>query len=265
MFHLLSDTVRARSGGLYISNGVEGHVTRQIPYWELIYVTSGTLHMFEDDNEFHVGAGQALILQPFHTHGGLSDYDRNLRFYWFHFFATATQDETEEKHLSVPRLCCPSRPAGILDPLQQFLADRAQGRRNENMECAVALLLLSELEEFGMPFTKNGHSALAVEARTYIQANFNRPIHTSSIARALNYNADYLERLYRRCYGCTITDDIKRNRIRHAIFLLSESNATVREITEQSGFASQSDFCRSFKKITGMTPSAYRQSAQSGR
>ena len=262
MFHLLSDTVRARSGGLYISNGEERHVTRQIPYWELIYVTSGTLHMFEDDNEFHVGAGQALILQPFHTHGGLSDYDRNLRFYWFHFFAAETQDKTEERVLSVPRFCGPSRPTGILDPLRRFLEDRAQGRRNESMERAVALLLLSELEEFGVPVTGTDHSALAVEVRAYIQSNFVRSIHTSSIARALNYNADYIERLYRRCYGCTITDDIKKTRIRHAIFLLAGSNATIREIAEQCGFASQSDFCRSFKKSVGMTPSVYRKFAQ---
>src|SRR5690606_8128577 len=61
------------------------HIRRVIPSYELIIVRSGTLEMREEDRQFHLQAGQALLLWPGREHAGISPYGADLSFYWIHF------------------------------------------------------------------------------------------------------------------------------------------------------------------------------------
>lgn len=48
-------------------------------------------------------------------------------------------------------------------------------------------------------------------------------------------------------------------RIKHAELLLQETNLTVDEIAEKTGFTNSRSFRRNFYKIVGMNPTDYRK------
>jgi AraC-like DNA-binding protein len=59
--------------------------------------------------------------------------------------------------------------------------------------------------------------------------------------------------------GTTVLAELAHARIRAARKLLFESQASVTEIAFEVGFKSTQHFSRSFRKLTGLTPSAWRQ------
>ena len=61
--------------------------------------------------------------------------------------------------------------------------------------------------------------------------------------------------------GCNFNEYVNRYRVRHAIALMDNPKTalhTIASISFDSGFNSLSSFNHAFKKLTGKTPSAYR-------
>ncbi|KTT43687.1 hypothetical protein SB11R_22985, partial [Pseudomonas oryzihabitans] len=93
--------LRVQNGGHFISRGVGRHPRRILESYELIYVDRGVLSLREEDAEFVLGAGEALLLQPGRLHEGLGDFDPELSFYWLHFELAAAP--TTGEPLAVPQ------------------------------------------------------------------------------------------------------------------------------------------------------------------
>lgn len=78
------------------------------------------------------------------------------------------------------------------------------------------------------------------------------------------YSKDHLRRRFEAVTGRTPGQYLKALRMHHAKQMLREKerlNLSVGEIAQMCGFYDPSYFCRSFEKETGMTPSAYAQTA----
>ena len=84
----------------------------------------------------------------------------------------------------------------------------------------------------------------------------------SSIAAASGVHSVTLARGFRRAYGCTLGEYIRR-RIERAIEKLRTSSAPLAEIALANGFADQSHFSNLFRRYTGVTPSRFRRAARS--
>jgi AraC family transcriptional regulator len=68
----------------------------------------------------------------------------------------------------------------------------------------------------------------------------------------------HLSRVFRRFLGQGIGEYVHRLRIRSACRRLLEPEASLADVSFATGFADQSHFARSFRKITGMTPHVFR-------
>jgi hypothetical protein len=77
--------LKAQNAGLFISRGTAMHPTRVIDSHELIFVKQGELEMWEEDNVFHLEAGNTLHLWPGRRHGSTKPMPLGLQFYWIHF------------------------------------------------------------------------------------------------------------------------------------------------------------------------------------
>src|SRR5437868_10403462 len=77
--------LKAQNAGLFIARGVAMHPTRIIESHELIFVKQGELDMWENDQIFHLEAGQTLHLWPYRQHGSTRPMPLGLKFYWIHF------------------------------------------------------------------------------------------------------------------------------------------------------------------------------------
>jgi len=94
--------------------------------------------------------------------------------------------------------------------------------------------------------------------RDHLRDSYSRPIRLAAIAADEGVHPVQLAREFRRFYGCTAGEYLRRTRIEAACMHLSRSNESLCEIALACGFASQSHFSASFRRMVGMTPGEYR-------
>jgi transcriptional regulator GlxA family with amidase domain len=82
-------------------------------------------------------------------------------------------------------------------------------------------------------------------------AEFHEQIHTLP-------NYDSLRHGFKRAFGCSPRDMMLRLRIQHAKNLLLETNLSIKEIADRSGYQRQHEFARAFRQHTGAAPTVWR-------
>lgn len=81
----------------------------------------------------------------------------------------------------------------------------------------------------------------------------------NELADRFGISQGHLSKIFKEYAGVNFVDCLIAVRMDAARTLLLESELTVNQIAERSGYANLSSFLRSFKKHNGMTPSEYRQ------
>lgn len=131
--------------------------------------------------------------------------------------------------------------------------------RQEDMLEALALMHEEEAqrqEKVGKdyPFENNLKKAFEEEA-VYLNPRLN----IAELAITVGTNRSYLSAYLNQYLHTTFYEYVNQWRIKRAKKLLVESNLTLEQIAEKSGFNSLSSFRRYFRKSAGVTPAKYRK------
>lgn len=94
--------------------------------------------------------------------------------------------------------------------------------------------------------------------KDYLGENFSEPPSLDELARAVGVHPTHLTRVFRQFERCTVGDYIRAVRVEYARQRMLLSNEPLVEIALSAGFVDQTHFTRSFKRITGMTPTEFR-------
>lgn len=105
----------------------------------------------------------------------------------------------------------------------------------------------------------NLESALVRKIDHVIQEHLWDKLTPTLIAEELEMNLSYLCREFKKNTGKTIGEYINERKISEAKRLLRATDQSLVEISDTLGFSSQSYFHRVFKKMTGVTPTEYRE------
>jgi AraC family transcriptional regulator len=85
-----------------------------------------------------------------------------------------------------------------------------------------------------------------------------RRLTLDELAREVRVHPVHLSRVFRSCVGEGISEYVHRLRVRAACEGMLAPEISLADLSFSTGFADQSHFTRSFRKITGMTPAAFR-------
>lgn len=96
-------------------------------------------------------------------------------------------------------------------------------------------------------------------AKEFLHENFTNPPPLDELAKIAGVHPTHLARVFRRFEKCTAGDYVRRIRIEHAREKILSTNEPLVEIALETGFADQTHFTRSFKRVTGMTPNEFRR------
>ncbi len=92
----------------------------------------------------------------------------------------------------------------------------------------------------------------------YIQKNLHKNIRISEIADQFDYNSKYLSHMFAELSGIPLKQFILNQKIYAANMMLTDGDKQISVIAENLGFSDVHNFSKTYKKITGLTPTEYR-------
>jgi AraC family transcriptional regulator len=106
--------------------------------------------------------------------------------------------------------------------------------------------------------THGGPPEFIERAREILDDDFRSRPRLAAVAGSVGVHPTHLSHAFRRWYDCTPGEYLRRRRVDFACEALSDPRRTLSEISRSAGFADQSHFTRTFRRLTGMTPRVYR-------
>lgn len=99
------------------------------------------------------------------------------------------------------------------------------------------------------------------EIIAYVNNHYKDSLTLDNMARQTGFSREYFCRFFKQHMGITFLRYVNEVRISHAGRLLSDTDLSISEIMQESGFTNQTLFNRLFKEIYGMTPRQARISS----
>ncbi|WBW97860.1 AraC family transcriptional regulator [Oceanirhabdus sp. W0125-5] len=93
---------------------------------------------------------------------------------------------------------------------------------------------------------------------TFIENNYMNPIKLEDLSKLVFMNPSYFSRFFKKLNGISPIDYLNRYRIHKASTLLVSTTLPILEIAYICGYNNASNFNKSFKQITGLSPSQFR-------
>lgn len=107
----------------------------------------------------------------------------------------------------------------------------------------------------------NSHQQLRL-ARLLLDRRYDAPITIEDLSREVALSPYYLIRAFRHVYKQTPHQYLVGQRVARAKELLRNSDLSITEICVAVGYESLGSFSTLFRKVAGVSPSAYRTSSQ---
>lgn len=126
------------------------------------------------------------------------------------------------------------------------------------VKAAILTLMVKLCRGWSHPSAERETGSIVRRAIGYINSNLTRPMTVDEIAGNVSVSKYYLCREFRRETGFTVVRYINDLRCREAERLLRGTSGSVGEIARSCGFDNVSYFTRTFKAVTGFTPSEIR-------
>jgi AraC family transcriptional regulator len=98
------------------------------------------------------------------------------------------------------------------------------------------------------------------KAVAYIEERLAEPISLAALAQLVGLSACYFCRAFRQSFGMPPQRYQLAQRVERAKALLAKHAASVTDVGLTVGYNDASAFCTAFRRLTGLTPSAYRRS-----
>jgi AraC-like DNA-binding protein len=93
----------------------------------------------------------------------------------------------------------------------------------------------------------------------FIADNFRQDIDSSDIAVSADIHPKYAMSIFRKSTGMTLNEYLTLMRLSYAQAMLINDDGNVLKVAMESGFRSLSAFNKSFRKISGKSPSDFRR------
>lgn len=102
-------------------------------------------------------------------------------------------------------------------------------------------------------------TAPILDAVAYLERSYRENPSVADAARVANFSTGYFSRLFAAQLGKSYTDYLDSIKLRHVTTLLIQTDKSIMEIAQETGYCHGNYLCEKFRKKMGMTPSEYRR------
>ncbi len=234
-----------------------------MPGHELFLCLKGRGYLEQSGNYESVSAGQIGWLNVNHPHAHWADREDPWEVYWLR--VQGSQIEATYKILSTMLPCLVFNFTSVerigeeYESVFEIMRERpkiAEARLNASMAALIALLFESLNEEPSYPTYSTGIGK-CVDAMRFA---YHKPWKIAELARLSGMSEPHLFRVFKKETGLSPMVWLRRERMNHAKRRLVETNDSIAEIAEQVGFEDPFYFSREFKRVSELSPRAFRES-----
>ncbi len=249
-------------------------------WYEVVFVYHGRGTFFIDQTYYEAAAGDAFLIPGNTIHRSFPDSNdpkTSTALYFNASFAhsaplgdsyTFLRCFEQAKRNKAYKLSLAKADQAQLTALleqlhQEYMQEQTGYRQAVQLHLQHTLLFFSRLTD-----TVNAASQaqpLAVlpnwmaEIWTYIDKHLEEPLGLSELASRAAVTPAHFSRVFKRLTGMNVTEYVTTKRIIYAKELLLEIDDNIADFANRCGFESVPYFHRMFKKMTGMTPAAYKR------
>ncbi len=141
-------------------------------------------------------------------------------------------------------------------------AIKARLQRSRELKQYYLSSLPNSTNEIFFEWEKFAQSPCIAAVFELIEANYHRPLQLKEVATTLGYSSAYLTNLVRRKTGRTIKQWIVERRMDCARKLLLDTEKSIDQIAQQTGYLDTAYFIRQFKQLHGTSPHQWRKNPQ---
>ena len=241
-------------------------------YYELVFFVQGDIRYICESNVYFPKPGDILLIPPGKFHMSMLNGDATLYrrhvFYLYPdafdsygcgalagflnyakdglWFVSPEAHISEQMHSLLLQLDSALLPQ---QPLEQALAQ----------SCLLRLFYLLNRLPSQTPPPQQYIPEKVRLIQQYLDDHFSDIQSVEQVAAHFFYSREYLSRLFKSYFNTTVTDYLRKRRIVKSQALIRDG-LPLGEICHMVGFDNLSTFIRTFRMITGMTPSQYRSS-----
>jgi len=250
--------------------------------FDMLYVINGCLSVGEDNVEYDILPGHALVLRPDAYHYGSMPCKERTEYIWMHFLTTGAWDtsipnlnntleehqdtvfspsETQYFHIHIPNFCKLKHPDHMLELLRQQIENQQleqssliRWKQQTLLQEVLMQLAASEQHE-----AKSLAMQCAEHAAAYLRRHYRDEVTAPDLGEAINFHPVYIARCMKQHLGVSPMQYLHNYRLERAKLLLIQSDMAILRIAEEVGYQSAAYFTSSFTKYTGLSPRLYRQ------
>ncbi len=251
-------------------------------HMEILFVIEGKGSMEVNEKNFSVRDGDIIVVDSMSEHR-IAGIDKSTPFIIMSVMFDVTafiRDEYMVLHRAeLNSFFSKVSEAGFKVPYNNKIAPKIQNAMFEienefldtedgNVIRSFIILILSYLVQYNnkdyddKPLSKTPHRAEIEKTMVYINQHIDQNLTLDKLARIASMNKTYYSTIFKKVTGMTVWEYILNTRIELAISYLikNDENFNITEILSMCGFNNATSFNKTFKKITGKTPTEYKNS-----
>lgn len=240
-------------------------VSNNYPYYSLNFVLDGATILEIDGQGFEIAPYQLFLLPPnTPVHYFSAPKSKRIEVYWLNFYGNQCRELMQLTDFAKSPVC--SIPKKLCNHLEKNFQETITLCAYPHLQSTACTHLLTYIIK---TLLLMGNSYQTVSTKTkmtnfdnilsLINANlFSNKLDAKLICDLCYITPEYLSRTFKKNMGLHFASYVNTERIKKASTLLSETNLSVREISETVGYGDVYYFCKIFKKYRLMTPTQWR-------
>ncbi|NIK78724.1 AraC-like DNA-binding protein/mannose-6-phosphate isomerase-like protein (cupin superfamily) [Paenibacillus castaneae] len=244
----------------------------QHSFFELCYIIDGKGMYIDNAHSFQLTSGSLFLSRPFVIHQILSENGLKIIYVGFEIIQKDSTKKLVELFKTLERTeiffinDADQTPVVNLWTSILVIACNPHLMFNDSFQGLCSSFYSSIVGLFHDQQTKQQknkdirlYSSLVYQAKLYIHDNLSQSLQMSDVANYIHISKRHLSRIFQNELGQSFANYIKKERMRKAGILLSDTDLTLKEISELLGFKTVHYFTTVFSAEMGMPPGEFKR------
>lgn len=219
-----------------------------------------------EEKEYTIQKDDFVIVNAGISHTEVSSHDMPLEYVTIGMEGLSFSFEGNKDHII---FSCKNERKDLFFYMTAMLNEMEEKNRDCEVVCQnlleVLIIKLIRRTNFAFEVTPSVQiNKECIKIKRYIEANYVQDITLDSLAKLSHLNKYYMAHAFTIHCGCSPIRYLCQTRIKASKELLANTDYSITEVAQYSGFSSQSYFAQCFLKSCGLTASAYRKNCKKG-